>query len=115
MKNITQATEKRIKKMVERGHKFGEALQSLLDDMKSRMGWYGASIKEMKKYGYELENETQVNVSRYYQPLYNGLGCIFSDIFTATFCLDLHYVSIKDFNELVKRVDAMEYDGYGTY
>lgn len=115
MKNITQATEKRIKKMVEREHKFGEALQSILDDMKSREGWYGWSIKTAKEHGYELENETQINVSYYYQNLYNGLSYIFNDLFYVTFTNDLHCASIYDFNELVKRVDSMEYNGYGMY
>lgn len=115
MKNITQATERRIKKMVERGHKYGEALQFILDDMKGREGWCGWSIKTAKEHGYELENETQINVSRYSADLYLGLSIIFSNLFYATFTNDLHCASIYDFNELVKRVDEMENDGYGTY
>lgn len=115
MKSITQATENRIKAMVKSNHKFGEALQDLLDEMKSREGWYGASIKEMKKAGYELENTTQIKVSTYYEYLYNGLTCLFFDLFHATFTLGLHYATINDFNELVKVVSEMENDGWGAY
>lgn len=115
MKYITQATEKRIKDMVKREHKFGEALQDVLDQMKCREGWYGESIKGMKRYGVELENSTQLNVSRYYEYLYNGMTVLFFDLFHATFTLGLHCATITDFNKLVKVVDEMETDGWGTY
>ena len=115
MKSITQATENRIKAMVKRDHKFGEALQDLLDEMKSREGWYGASIKEMKEAGYELENTTQIKVSTYYEYLYNGLTCLFFDLFHATFTLGLHCATINDFSKLVKVVSEMENDGWGAY
>lgn len=115
MEYITQATEKRIKEMVKNEHKFGEALQQLLDDMKSREGWYGATIKEMKDAGYNLENATQIKVQYYYQHLYNGLTVLFENLFYATFTNDLHHASIYDFNKLVKMVYEMECNGYGAY
>ena len=115
MKYITQATEKRIKDMVKQGHKYGEALQQILDDMKGREGWYGSTIKEMKTAGYSLENETQIKVSRYYEYLYNGLTIMYNGLFYATFTLGLNIVNIYDFNTLVKKVAEMENKGYGTY
>lgn len=115
MTYITQITEKRIREMVKKGHKFGEALQQILDDMKAREGWLGASIKEMKSYGVELENETQISVSTYYQYLYNGLTYLFYDLFYATFTLGLHSATITDFNKFVKVVSEMENDGWGVY
>lgn len=62
MKAITQAIEKRINDMIKRDHKFGETLKSALDEMKSSIGRYGASIKEMKQYGVTLDNDTQIKV-----------------------------------------------------
>lgn len=115
MKYITQTTENRIKEMIKKEHKFGEALQQILDEMKCRESWYGATIKEMKESGCRLSNATQINVPYYYQYLYNGLSVIFGNLFYVTFTSDLHYANIYDFNKLVKKVSEMEYNGYGTY
>lgn len=115
MKAITQATEKRINDMVKRGHKFGAALKSALDEMKSSIGWYGASVKEMKQYGVTLDNETQINLYRSDAPLWNGLTVLFPGYINASFCLDLHYGSFYDFNALVRAVDSLECNGYGVY
>lgn len=112
MKNITQATEKRIKDMIKRGHKYGRCLQQLLDDMKGREGWLGGSISEMKKSGVELENNTQIHIWKSYAPLYFGLSHMFPDYLYTVDCCDLHYVSIYDFNALVKAVDGMEHNGW---
>lgn len=112
MNNVTQVSENKIKEMVKNSHRYGECLLSLLDRMKGRIGWEGASVKEMKKYGYVLDNDTQVKVSYCYMEEYNGLSVLFSEIFNATFTNDLHHATIKDFNKLVKMVSEMENDGY---
>lgn len=114
MKFITQATEKRINEMVRNNHKFGDALQSLLDAMKAREGWLGSSIKEMASYGVHLDNDTQIRASEYYTPLYNGMTCAYSEFFNASFTLGLNVANIYDFNKLVKIMSELPCNGWTT-
>lgn len=114
MKFITQVTEKRINEMVQSHHRYGEALQSLLDNMKAREGWLGTSIKEMSYYGVRLDNDTQIRVSEYYAPLYNGITCAYHKIFYASFTLGLNVANIYDFNKLVKIMSELPCNGWTT-
>lgn len=104
MKNVSQATEKRIQEMVKSGHIYGECLKAILDNMKEFEGWYGSSISEMKKFGVVLDNSTEVRVPRCYAPLYNGMSVNFSGMFSASFALGMHVAYIDDFNGLVKAI-----------
>lgn len=115
MKNITQVTENRIKKMVREGHKFGECFAILLDDMKARIHSCGLTVAEIKKYNYDtpyLENETQIEFFKWYGPLYRGLEYAFPELIGVVDCLNLHYLNIYDFNKLVKLVSELPDNGY---
>lgn len=115
MKTITQITEKRINNMVLKNHKFGNVFNDLLNQMKSNKGFYGTAIKEMKKYDCFLENEIQINICKTDMRFFYGLSCIFPDLIITTNCLDLCFVTIKDFNKLVKLVDSLDNNGWGIY
>jgi len=101
MKTITMATEKRV---ATADCKYADLLKYLLQEMKCRVGCYGASVKEMKNWNIELENETQINVVDSYE-LY-GLCYLYNDYIRYIGTHDLSYVNIDDFNGLVKAVIA---------
>lgn len=100
MKYITITTEKLVNEMVKNNQKYGKELQYLLDAMKGRVGYYGGTIKEMKKHNETLDNTTQINVI--VSNVLRGMGKQFEKYIYVVDCADLHYVSIYDFNKLVK-------------
>jgi len=98
-KLITQVTVTKINEMVEKDMVYGNELKYFLNEMLSRKGCLGATLKEMKKWNISLENQDQFNV--YEANIFRGMGVTFKKYMSATFCLDLHYVTIEDFNGLV--------------
>ncbi len=113
MKYITQTTENRIMEMVKADHKYGVALLELLNEMKGREGCYGASVKQMKDWGIRLDNATQISIPVFYlSNLYRGIGIVYSNLFHATYCADLHHADIYDFNELVKVMHNLPCNGW---
>lgn len=116
MKNITQATENRIKKMVKNEHRYGECFEYLLNKMKEMEGFSTSfTITEIKEYfdGEEyLKNETQVEFFKWDAPLLRGLEYAFPNMISVVDCLNLHYVNVSDFNKLVKCVFELPENGY---
>ena len=101
MKYVTTATEKRVKNA---DCKYADILIYLLDEMKCRYACLGASIKEMKGYGINIDNATQMNVNETNDM--RGLCYIYNDYIRYVGTNDLSYVNIDDFNGLVKAVIA---------
>jgi hypothetical protein len=99
-KLITQVTVNKINKMVEKNMKYSKELKYFLNEMLSRKGCFGTTLKEMRKWNIPMENQSQFNV--YDSNVFRGMGITFEKYMSATFCLDLHHVSIKDFNGLVE-------------
>lgn len=110
MTPITAVTEKRIQQMQKDNHKFAECLAYILKEIKCSNGCDGATVAQLKKLRLELPNTTQINV--YEIPEMNGLSIAYSEYINAVFCLDLHYLDIKDFNRLVKVVSELPDNGY---
>ena len=104
MKNITMATEIRINNMVKQNIEQAKALLYILNQLKSRSGWLGATIAEMKKYGYTIENDNQVKV--YVSDIMRGMAVNFEELFNAVDCCDLHYVTLRDFNKLTLAIQS---------
>ena len=104
MKNITMATENRIKKMAKENRLFAEELQHFLDAIKGKIGWHGATIQEMKRHGVELENK-YIQIRTVITNTVMGMGHVFNDHMNAVDTHDLEYVNIADFNKLVKAVE----------
>lgn len=99
MNNITAITEKRV---MTADCKYSDLLKYLLNKMKSQIGWYSASISEMKKYNVQLDNAKQMNV--YKSNEMYGLCYTYNDYIRYVGTNDLSYVNIDDFNGLVKSV-----------
>lgn len=113
MKNITAITEKRIQQMKKDNNKFADCLAYILKEIKGANSCDGATVAQLKKLGLELPNETQINVYEMPEmPEMNGLSILYSEYINATFCLDLHYLTIHDFNRLVKIVSELPNNGY---
>lgn len=106
MNVITAATEKRINEMVKIGNIYGNELLYLLNTMKSNIGWYGATIKEIKNGGEYLKNYTQFDVV--ITGILRGMGINFEKNINVVGTHDLHYVTIRDFNLLVKKCSEYE-------
>lgn len=100
MEYVTKATEKRISQMIKNGNKYADILLYLLNELKSRIGWFGGTIKEIEKYRYHVDNEQQIRVNE--SNILRGMGNKFEKYITVVFCEDLHHADIKDFNALVK-------------
>jgi hypothetical protein len=98
-KLITQVTVNKINEMIVKDMKYSKELKYFLNEMLSRKGCFGASLKEMKKWDMAMENHAQFDV--YDSNIFRGMGITFQEYISPTFCLDLHYVTIKDFNGLV--------------
>ena len=110
MKNITAITEKRIQQMKKDNHKFAECLAYILREIKCSCGCDGCTVTQLKKLELELPNATQINV--YEMPEMNGLSIRYPEYINAVFCLDLHYLTIRDFNRLVKTLSELPNNGY---
>lgn len=108
MKTITMISEKRIKELVKLNSNSGKVLAYLLNEIKHRDGWGGVTMKEMKEWGKktELSNETQIDVCEF--PEFRSWDFRYNDIFTCVFSHGLHYVNVKDFNQLVRRIYQKE-------
>lgn len=102
MKFITTTTETMIKKMVASESRFHRELNDLLDAMKSRIGCYGATIKEMKKWGIRIDNRNQFKP--YITNGIRGLGAVYQDLVIVAETHDLEHVTVRDFNKLVKLI-----------
>ena len=110
MKNITSITEKRIQQMKKDNHKFAGCLVYILREIKCVNGCDGATVTQLKRLDLELPNSTQINV--YEMPEMNGLSILYPEYINAVFCLDLHYLTIHDFNNLVKVLSELPNKGY---
>lgn len=112
MKNITQATQNRIRNM---GNIYKHSFETecehnlgwVLDEVMSQEGYEGATISECKKWGKTFDNEFQINVPEYMAPFFIGLSINQHDCISATFCADLHHITVRDFNGLVKALYDM--------
>lgn len=119
MNRITYTTEERINDMYERNHKYGAPLKELLTQIKG-LGdsGYMVTLKQLKdRYGMEFENnDIQVRIDGCTRILfaadYRGMALKFSDFFSATFCCNLSYVNITDFNKFVKCLNNLPNDGW---
>lgn len=107
MKNVTIITETRINKMVKDNIDHSDDLLYLLNCLKSNEGLSDVAVKEIKKNGYELENFTQFTL--YISNSLRGLGIKFEKYLTIVDQYDLHYVTIRDFNALVKEMYDLHY------
>lgn len=99
MKNITKATVKRINKMYESEdldiHFIGKDLRDILIAMMT---------KNLESWDTVTNIPNTDQLSLYITPTMRGLGINYFGLFTTTECLDLSYITIKDFNGLVKTV-----------
>jgi len=100
MKNVTMTTEKLINEMIKNEAKYGNELQYLLNSMKSRLGYEGATIAEMKKYNEYVSNESQIDIV--VTNVLRGINVNFNEYINVVDCLNLQYATIRDFNKLVK-------------
>ena len=99
MKSITMASENRIMDMVRKGIPAANELLYMLDELKKRETCTGVTIKDMKRWGVTLDNANQIEV--FVSNTMRGMGVNFEGLLTVTGCLDLHHVTIHDFNKLV--------------
>jgi hypothetical protein len=106
MRTITAVTEKRLKSA---DCKYSHELRYILNQMKSRIMCLGAPMAEIKRLGFELPNETQINV--YGTNEIRGLSYQYNDYIRYIGTNDLSYVDIDDFNGLVNAV----LDGSGKH
>lgn len=106
MEYVTKATEKRINQMIKNDNRYADILLYLLNELKSRIGWYGGTIQEIEKYGYHVDNEQQIRVNE--SNILRSMGNKFKEYITVVFCEDLHHANIKDFNALVKACEKVD-------
>ena len=104
MTRVTQVTENRIKKLVKDNRPYGEQLEYILNTYKGTRGCYGATITEMKKWNIELDNDFQIRLT--ICNTIRGMGVKFSELMNTAETHDMSHVTIKDFNELVKMINA---------
>lgn len=110
MKYITASSENRIMKAASKDD-FGfwaldEAgtLASILDDIKGRYGWQGATVSEAKALGQRFENYDQLNGYSHRVHILYGWGVRFPELVNYSNTLGLDVLTIYDFNGLVKAV-----------
>lgn len=101
MKTITTATEKRVKELAKTSE-LGEELAYLLKSLKVRIGCDGSTIKQMKEWGEEIANETQIDIVISNQ--LRGMAVNYPQYLNVVGTHDLSYVTIRDFNGLVKTI-----------
>lgn len=103
---ITQATESRIKVLLKADIEEGKLLNYALEEIKSKYGWYGASVKEAKRCGVQFYAEDQIKVHPFYERILNGWSVKYNDFTYYTNTHGLNCWTIKDFNALVSAVYA---------
>lgn len=111
MKYITEATEKRLAK-VETDYSRDTALsvlKGLYEKYLSLNGVWGAKIKELKSWGgFVPENAFGLSEcgvkGRDAEAVVRGLSVTYPELISYRGTHDLDYVSIKDFNKLVRIV-----------
>ena len=101
MRTITTATEKRVNEL-KKTSEAGQELAYILKNLKARIGCYGSTIKQMKEWGEELANETQIDIVISNQ--LRGLAVNYPKYLNVVETHDLSYVTIRDFNGLVKAI-----------
>lgn len=122
MKYITPATDRRIKRLQKEwihtsfinGDKYGAFVWNACDILKDILEKHMSlcctcDLKELK-----TENSMQIGVPKSSEVIFRFLENRYSDLVSCTFCLDLHSVTITDFNKLIRVIekDADEIDHY---
>lgn len=110
MKYITEATEKRLEKVVidYSTETPLSVLKKIYDKYLSLNDMWGAKIKELKKWGgFIPENafglsDCGVKGDVDAEPIVRGLAVRYPELISYRGTHDLDYVSIKDFNKLVR-------------
>lgn len=110
MKYITATSENRIMKAASKDNfgfwEFDEAstLAAILDDIKARYGWCGATVSEAKKLGQRFDNYDQINGFSHRDHILFGWSVRFPELVNYSNTLGLDVLTIYDFNGLVKAV-----------
>lgn len=110
MKYITAITEKRITKAACKDNfgfwAYDEAgtLAAILDDIKNRYGWYGASVAEAKKNGQQFSSASQLTGFAHRTNVLFDWTIRFPELVNYSNTLGLDVLTIFDFNGLVKAV-----------
>lgn len=101
---VTQATEKRIKKMVKNHCRYGLALENLLYKLKAWEGYEDYSIKEMRDLGIQIDNQYRELSIDLYTKILTGMSCNYQGLISVALTYDLSHCYIPDFNKLVKTI-----------
>lgn len=108
MKYITASTEKRIMKAA-RKDSFGfwentkaGTMAAILDEIKSRYGWYGCSVAEAKKLGQQFDNADQLRGFSHRSCILYGLAVNYPEFINYSNTLGMDVLTIIDFNGLVR-------------
>jgi len=96
---VSKATEKKINEMVKNEGYYSNTLLYLLGEMKSQIGWNGGTIAQIEKTGEHIENSNQFDVRL--TPKLHGISIDYNKYINTVGTLNLHYVTIRDFNGLV--------------
>lgn len=103
---MTKATEKRINALrkIDNQTNVQKLIVWVYDEMISRIGCYGASIKELEQWGIDFWADDQIKGHTAYIAEMNGLSSRFPEYIHYTDTLGLNCLTIKDFNKLVKAI-----------
>ena len=106
-KYVTSTTEKKINNMIESNNQYAEILLKMLNDMKSLISCYGATIKEIESWQLHIDNEEELKACESDMNILRGMAITFEKYIGVRFTHDLRTIVIKDLNELVKECEKV--------
>jgi len=103
---VTKATEKRIGRMKKEGCRNGEQalVVWIFDEMRCRLGVFGASLREIESWGDHLPNETEMHGALWLEEVMWGLSLRYPEFLGYTNTHGMNVLYVRDFNALVRAV-----------
>ena len=103
---VTKATEKRIRRMKKDGELPREKalVVWMFEEMLCRMGWSGASLREIESWGDHLPNETEMHGALWLEEVMWGLSLRYPEFLGYTNTHGMNVLYVRDFNALVRAV-----------
>lgn len=111
-KAVTQATERRVNKILRAGGEFAEIIGMLWERLREDNYFYDnmfrgckTSVKQLREMGLIFDNNVQIRVpKRQYGAEATAMSVLFNETFSYWQTLDMSTINVQDFNAFIKAV-----------